>query len=44
MTNLHFPALPQTLAAAHDALVTDYAAKRAAAEAKRARYAQRWAR
>ena len=38
----HDPALPQTLDDAHDALVASYAAKRAAAEAKRARYVRRW--
>jgi hypothetical protein len=38
------PDLPATLDAAHDALVGDYERKRAAAEAKRDRYAKRrWA-
>ena len=37
------PELPQTLAEAHDAAVSDYAAKRAAAQAKAARYQRgRW--
>jgi hypothetical protein len=36
------PALPQTLAVAHDALMADYDAKRAAAEAKQARWVRWW--
>jgi hypothetical protein len=36
------PQLPASLEDAHDALVTDYDRKRAAAEQRQARYVRRW--
>jgi len=36
------PELPADLDAAHDNVVTDYDAKRAIAEQRRARYVKRW--